>query len=98
MFWFLALPRLLSSRVLTRVLSFDVWGDLRCGDGSFVVFALVGRYDRHALYRGSVEGIREGLAWAGLDYDYGACLENWNFYCFWIAGVLCERLNQCTMG
>lgn len=25
--------RLLSSRVLTRVLSFFLWGDLRCGDG-----------------------------------------------------------------
>lgn len=51
-FWFLVLPRLLFSRVLTRVLSFDVWGDLRCGDGFFVAFTLVGRYERRALYRG----------------------------------------------
>lgn len=44
--------RQLYGRLLTRVLSFDAWGDLRCGDGSFVVLALVGRYDRRALYRG----------------------------------------------
>lgn len=40
-FWFIAIPR----RVLTRVLAFFVWGNLRCGDGSFVAFALVGRCD-----------------------------------------------------
>lgn len=51
-FWFLALPRLLSSRVLTRVLSFFLWGDLCCGYGAFVTVVLVGRYDRRALYRG----------------------------------------------